>query len=136
MLQTVAWEKDGRRIVAVFNFWEKGEAFFDLKVRGLQGDVAVVDEKGVLRAADRSHPLWSAETLAAKGVRLMVPAARCRVFEFRTDGNWQDATAVQTDEALRRLYESRREALEDAAHEDAATEDANGPIDVDYMPVI
>lgn len=136
MLQAVAWEKDGRRIVAVFNFWEKGEAFFDLKVRGLKGEVAVVDEKGVLRAADRSRPLWSAEALASKGVRLMVPAARCCVFEFRPDGNWQEATAVQTDEALRRLYETRRESLENAAREDAETEGANGPIDVDYMPVI
>ena len=30
-LQCTAFEKDGTRIVAVLNFREKGEAFFDLK---------------------------------------------------------------------------------------------------------
>ena len=34
MIQHVAWEKDGRTVVAVFNFWEKAPAFFRLKLRG------------------------------------------------------------------------------------------------------
>ena len=34
MIQHVAWEKDGKTVVAVFNFWEKAPAFFRLKLRG------------------------------------------------------------------------------------------------------
>ena len=34
MLQHVAYEKDGRIIVAAFNFWEKGPAFFRVRIRG------------------------------------------------------------------------------------------------------
>lgn len=136
MFQTVAWEKDGRRIVAVFNFWQKGEAFLRLKVSGLDGRVAVVDETGVLSAADEKTPLRAGADLAANGIPVVVPAARCRVFEFRTDGDWKDATSVLTDAAVRRLLESRRGALEKAAADDARRENANGPIVTDSMPVI
>lgn len=34
MLQHVAYEKDGRTYVAVFNFWEKGPAFFRVTIDG------------------------------------------------------------------------------------------------------
>lgn len=135
-LQTVAWRLGDRTIVAVFNFWERGEAFFDLRVSGLSGKVAVVDERGVLRAADRRHATYDGVALAAEGVRLVVPAARCRVFEFRADGHLDDATSVLTDDDVRTLYELRRGDLRRAAEEDAAREREYGPATEDYMPVI
>lgn len=136
LLQTVAWRKDGRLVVAVFNFWENGEAFFTLKAGGLAGKVAVVDEEGVLRVANRASALYDGAALATTGVRLVVPAARCRVFEFRMDGDWADATSVLTDEGFRRLYKQRRDALKRAADAEARREEANGPLDTDPMPVI
>lgn len=135
-LQTVAWRLGDRTIVAVLNFWERGEAFFDLRVSGLSDKVAVVDERGVLRAADRRHATYDGAALAVEGVRLVVPAARCRVFEFRADGRLDDATSVLTDEDIRTLYELRRGDLRRAAEEDAARERGYGPATEDYMPVI
>lgn len=135
-LQTVAWRAGNRTIVAVLNFWERGEAFFELRVSGLSGQVAVVDERGVLRAVDRSHATYDGAALAAEGVRLVVPAARCRVFEFRADGRLDGTTSVLTDEDIRTLYELRRGDLRRAAEEDAAREQGDGPMIPDYMPVI
>lgn len=136
MLQTVAWEKNGRRIVAVFNFWQRGEAFFNLKLFGMSGNVAIVDEKGVLRAVDAQKSRWDAKTLAENGVNLVVPASRCRVFEFRSDGSDDGATSILTDAEFRRELDSRRESLEKAAQEDARREDGNGPPFHEFMPVI
>lgn len=136
MLQTVAWEKNGRRIVAIFNFWQSGEAFFNLKLSGLSGNVAIVDEKGVLRAVDVQTRRWNAKTLAENGVNLVVPASRCRVFEFRSDGSSDDATSILTDAELERVLDSRRERLERAVQEDAEQEDGNGPPFHEFMPVI
>ena len=136
MLQTVAWEKGGSRIVAVFNFWQRGEAFFNLKLSGMSGNVAIVDEKGVLRAVDAQKSRWDAKALAENGVNLVVPASRCRVFEFRSDGSDDGATSILTDAEFRRELDSRRESLENAAQEDARREDGNGPPFHEFMPVI
>ena len=136
MLQAVAWERGGRRIVAVFNFWQGGEAFFNLKLSGMSGSVAIVDEKDVLRAIDAQTLRWDAKALAEKGVNLAVPASRCRVFEFRSDGSVDDATSIFTDAELQRVLDSRRERLEKAAQKDAEQEDANGPPFHEFMPVI
>lgn len=136
MLQTVAWEKDGGMIVAVFNFWQDGEAFFNLKVSGLSGRVSIVDEKGVLRVSDARKEDWDAKELAEKGVGLIVPAARCRVFEFRTDGEVRDASSLLTNEGLKLEMKNRRDRLEKSAQRDAEREEINGPVFHEFMPVI
>lgn len=137
-LQTIAWRKDGTVIVAAFNFWDHGEAFFNLKVSGLKGRYAIVDEQGVARVKDSERTTWSAEELAGSGVKLVVGAARTRVFELRPagDGVFGDAKSVLTDAALKALYESRREALGAEAKKDAEAEAQNDEIVYDSMPVI
>ena len=122
--------------MAVFNFWQRGEAFFNLKLSGMSGSVAIVDENDVLRAVDAQTLRWDAKALAENGVDLAVPASRCRVFEFRSDGNGDDATTIFTDAELKRILDSRRERLEKAAQKDAEQEDANGPPFHEFMPVI
>ena len=135
-LQAVSYRLGNRQIVAVFNFWQKGEAFFNLKVSGLKGDVAVVDENGVLWAGSDESRLRCGDDLAEVGVDLVVPAARCRVFEFRADGDVSGAKSVFDEKAFQRLLERRRGDLNRAAEEDAAAEKAEGPSAPDYYPVI
>ena len=128
MLQLAAYDKGGVRTVAVFNFWEKGEAFFTLKASGLAaGDYALVDEKGVLYAKDGARAGWTAQDLAA-GVALQVGAARTRVFEIRpaSDAALRDVTAVLTASDVKASYEAAKPALGKAAAEDAAYEEAEG----------
>lgn len=48
MLQHVAWEKGGRTVVAVFNFWEKAPAFFRMRLDGRDAGEFVC---GALRTA-------------------------------------------------------------------------------------
>ncbi len=135
-LQFVAWRRGNRTIVAVFNFWQKGEAFFGLKVAGLSGKVAIVDDTATLRAKSAKETRWDAAALAKDGVALAVPASRCRVFEFRGDGELGDATSLMTDATFERIFLERKSALEKAAREDAAYEEGSGPVGADYMPVI
>ena len=135
-LQCAAWKLGDRMIVAVFNFWQKGEAFFNLKAAGLSGKVAIVDEAATLRATRATQTRWEAAALAGQGVDLAVPASRCRVFEFRGEDDIASATSLMTDETLERLYLERKSDLERAAKEDAAYEDGSGPVGKEYMPVI
>lgn len=119
-----AYELDGTRIVAVFNFWEKGAAFFDLRATGLSGDYTVVtDGKRLVR--DDGRRTYSAAELAA-GVRLRVGAARTQVFEFvpadQADASLPDVAATQ----IAAKYAAQRPALAAAAAEDETDEAANG----------
>ena len=127
MLQKAVFDHAGGRTVAVFNFWEKGEAFFDLKASGLAGDWVVVDEAGVLYAKDAATASWTAEELA-RGVRLQVGAARTRVFELRpaSESALADVKSVMTAEAMAAACEAARPALKKAAEADAKYEAANG----------
>ena len=135
-LQCVSYDKDGARIVAVFNFWQKGEAFFTLKAKGLKpGLYTICKEDGTLRIPGRSGIVYTAETLAGAGVRLSVGAARTRVFEIRPFS--QNATAhAESDADYDRRLDSLRPTLERAAKEDAEYEKANGEVVYDSMPVI
>lgn len=123
-LQRIAYARGDRRIVAVFNFWEKGEAFFDLAVKGLTGDFSLVDEAGVVWAPADGKTVWTAEELAA-GVRLEVGALRTRVFEIRpAAAGLTGATAVRTSAETAARYAERRRALAAEAERDAREEAA------------
>ena len=135
MLQCVAYDLGGSRIAAVFNFWQKGEAFFTLRANGLKpGDYEVVMEDGSLRVRDDARMSYTAQELAA-GVRLSVPAVRTRVFEIRPRGAGK-ATAKVTDASFDAQFDAARPRLERAAAEDAEYEKANGEPVLDPMPVI
>ena len=119
-----AYELDGTRIVAVFNFWEKGDAFFDLKAMELSGDYAIISGRRVVAKADGSR-FHSAAELAA-GVRLTVGAARTRVFELVPADRADASLPVVTTAQIAAKYEAQRPALAMAAAEDAAEESASG----------
>ena len=73
MLQHVAYELNGSRIVAVFNFAERDTAYFTLRMAGLPS--------GRYRLEGQ---ICTASQLE-KGVALAVAASRCRVFEIKRD---------------------------------------------------
>ena len=128
MLQKAVYDLGGERHVAVFNFWERGEAFFDLATTGLaEGRYVIVDESGVLYAKDASTASWAAQELA-KGVRLQVGAARTRVFGIRpaTKAALGDVKGVLTAADLAAVYADRKATLSKVAAEDAAYEEAEG----------
>lgn len=115
-----AYEKDGVRIVAVFNCWQKGEAFVSLVCEGLaDGAYEIVSDDGVLWAKSREATTYDALELEG-GVSLSVGAARCRVFEIRPAGTKGPtaATRILTDATLNRHYAKRRDALRAAAEAD------------------
>lgn len=139
LLQSRAFEgKKGRMIVAVFNFWDRGEAYFRLKVDGLKGDFEVVSESGMLRASSFSRRRYSGGELCTKGVELVVGAARCVVFELRPSGDRSGtpADSILTDDELRRIHDSRRQKLSFEAGLDSKCEAANDALYPDWMPVL
>ena len=126
MLQCVSYDLGGRRIAAVFNFWQKGEAFFTLRAKGLKpGRYEVVMEDGSLRVHDGSRTSYTAEELA-EGVALSVGASRTRVFEIRPCGTVKAAASAETDASFGARFDAARSKLERAAAEDAEYEKANG----------
>ena len=113
----------------MFNFWEWGEAFFDLCARDLpEGEYVVVDEAGILYAKDSRVASWTAAELA-RGVRLQVGLCRTRVLEIRPASGasaMKGVAAVLTASDMAAAYEAARPALEKAAAKDAEYEAAEG----------
>ena len=127
---SASYDNVGGRVVAVFNCWQKGEAFFTLKTTGLApGKYAISSHDGILWAKDRRMPSYTAEELA-EGVFLSVGACRTRVFEIMPEGSSPRVapTSIMTAENLRKAYSERKEALRIAARQDAkdAEEDISG----------
>lgn len=132
MLQQATWESGDGRIVAAFNFWEKGEAFFRIKVRGLApGRYHVVDEDGVLYVPGMMGKAWTAEALAEGDLMLCVGAARTKVFEIVPVGSPCGLfRSRMTAGHMADLYAGRRADLAKFAAEDAAAErDETVPVD-------
>jgi len=128
MLQRAVYDFGGTKVVAAFNFWERGAAFFDLMVvQPPSGTYVIVDERGVLYAKDAQTASWTAAELAA-GVRLQVGAARTRVFELRPadDKALVGVTSVLTAADMAAAYAAELSALEQAAAEDAEYERSEG----------
>ena len=126
MLQVRAYELGASRIAAVFNFWEKGEAFFDLRVKELPvGDYFVTDEDGTVYSGGGAAGTGTARELDG-GIRLVVGAARTKVFEIRSAAKFRPVAGSlrMTPEKLAALFAVRREALASLAEADAAEEAA------------
>ena len=135
-LQCVSYDRSGKRMVAVFNFWDRGEAFFTLKAEGLApGRYEIVREDGTVRVPDLKMRHYSAETLSSAGVRLSVGAARTCVFEIRPCEGARTGD-VETDDGFGARLKSRSGELGRLAVEDAEMEKANGERPCDSMPVI
>ena len=134
-LQRVAYDLGGSRMVAVFNFWQKGEAFLTLKAKGLKpGRYEVCMEDGTLRVPSAGSRTYSAEALAETGVRVSVGAARTKVFVIRPSGG--TSAELETDADFDARFNARRSELERKAAEDAEYERQNGDVVYDPMPVI
>ena len=127
LLQSATYGLGGSRMVAVLNYWDFSEAFFRLSATGLPaGEYAISDEEGMLWTMDREHATWSAADLA-RGLVLVVPATRTRVFEILPAGT-KPAVAARTrftQDDVRDLFKSRRAALRAAADADAVYEREN-----------
>lgn len=115
-LQANAYELDGMRIVATFNTWDQGEAFFTLKVEGLSGRCTVVSDDGTLWTKAADETAWTADELA-KGLFVSVGAARTRVFEIVPEGKTGPTApkALMTSAAVRKAYDERKADLAEKA---------------------
>lgn len=113
MLQQATWVKGDERIVAVFNFWNDGEAFFNLKARGLApGKYLLSDEDGVLYSPGRFAKAWTADELASGDVMLCVGAARTKVFTISPEGSDGAPCASRaTADDIASLYAAARDRL-------------------------
>lgn len=133
-LQTASFQHGGRIAVAVMNFWDRAEAFFSLRISGLEEGVwRIVDENGIERVRDDGSAGWTASELSA-GVTLEVGAARTRVFEIFRGGT--PAALKVTDAMYRRRFAERRAAVEKAVADDALYERLNGEPSMNPMPVL
>jgi hypothetical protein len=125
LLQHLSFDLDGARMVCVFNFWDRGEAFFRLHAKGLPtGEYTVVDENGVRYSVRGKAKSWSEKELS-RGVLLMVGAARTKAFFIQPLGRGVEPKSEITEERLDDMYRERRKALASAAKEDASGERAN-----------
>ena len=118
LIQTAVRHADGGGLIAALNFWQKGKAFFRLRVELPDGAYVLTDDRGVRYVRDRSHPFWTAEEVRGNGVFLCVGASRTRVFEFRPAAESVPAAAVMTSAAMQSAYESARERLAAEAEKD------------------
>jgi hypothetical protein len=137
-LQTVSYDLNGGRVVAALNFWEKGPAFFTLRLKGLaKGDYTVLSEGKTLWTKDAKNVAWSSDELA-KGIFLAVGAMRTADFEIRPAGERAECKAknVLTVRDVKSLYEKSRPALAREAEKDKAEESMRGLTYPDTLPEI
>ena len=128
MLQRVAYDLAGVRVVAVFNFWDWGEAFFKLKATGLEdGDWTVVDEDGIRYQPSAERTVWSAAELA-NGISLVVPKTTTRVYELRPASLPGVVKKSIAAAKIAERYSARRAALKKLADDDAEYERVNAPL--------
>ena len=128
MLQHAAYEKDGKIIVPVFNFWEKGSAFFTMKIAGLPPGDYQLSAKNVLFAPKpgffkKKNYFSSAEL--AQGVQLFVGASRCQVFEI-SPGTAKSEPVGYNANDINKLRQQLRPELTVAAQEDQEYEEKYG----------
>ena len=125
MLRHKAFDLSGSRMIAVFNFWDEGPAFFRLEADALpEGNYTITDEDGVRFLNRGGASTYSAAELRL-GVPLMVGAARTKAFFIRPDVMSDGAVLEMTAERLENFYRRRRATLFAAAQEDARSEQAN-----------
>ncbi len=112
-LQHVAYELNGKWIVPVFNFWEKAECFFTLKLSGLPpAEKYHLVADGQQFASARGY--YTGAELAA-GVPLHAGAVRCVVYELIPGAAQGESW---TPERLVNLRKKRLPQLQKAKQED------------------
>ncbi len=135
-LQVASYDLNGGRVVAVFNFWEKGSAFFTMKAKGLKaGDYTVLADGRMLWTPGGGRLAWTADEFS-DGIFLGVGAARTVAFEIRpaADGHEKRASSEMTTARARAAFERFRPALEKASAADHAQEHEKGCLIEDLPP--
>lgn len=123
LLQIAAFEKDGRILAAVGNFWEKGDVVFKLSVPGLNpAKKYSVREK----AFDRQFVKTAGQSFTGKdladGILLHAGAMRWVFFEIEPETK-SSAKAVTAADMLRELERCRKDN-QSAAEAEAARDKA------------
>ena len=123
LLQVAAFEKDGQILVAVGNFWEKGDVVFRLRVPGLKSDQEyTVQEKAFRRQFVPEQGKFFTGKILADGILLHAGGMRWAFFEIAAAAKLP-AEAVTSAEMRRELErckkENRRAAEEEAARDKA-----------------
>ena len=110
ILQHRAFRKGKTTVVAVANFWAKGECFFTLAIDDLpSGKYAVTDQNGVF------YGIFSNAELK-KGILLQTGALRWNFFRFEKNGAVDKK--LMTQQQMQKEMESVRKQVEAAAEKD------------------
>lgn len=115
LLQVAAFEKDGRLLVAVGNFWEKGDVVFSLRVPGLIAErkYAVVEKEFQRQFIPEKNRFFSGKELS-DGILLHAGALRWVFFEILPAANQTERTVTSAD--LRKELERCRKENQSAAN--------------------
>ncbi len=101
LLQTVAYEWNGKILAAVGNFWQKGECFFTLKVDGLKATDSYVvflpSQKAVF--TNDSGTFFTGAQLA-EGILLQVGAFRWNLYEIEPYRNGMNLPGIKVDQNM------------------------------------
>lgn len=137
-LQVVSYDHAGGRVVAVFNFWERGAAFGRLSMKGLDsGRYTVVSGGRTLWSKSADDDSWTADELA-QGILVGIGAARTVDFEIRPEAeeSGRNARDEMTQASVKAAYKSLRDSLSREAERDRAAERAHGEVFMDTLPQI
>ena len=137
-LQAPSYDWKGGRVVGLLNFWEKGEAFLTLRLKGLaEGSYTVVSGGDTLWSNPSGGVTWTAKELS-KGIFVAVGAARVVDFSIRPYGEHAEKSAKfeMSQKAVRTLYGTARERLSREAEKDKAAERKRGLLYPDTLPQI
>jgi len=115
MLRSREFAREGRRMIAVGNFWERGECFFKLTVRVPEGQYVVREPLAgrACGAGGGDAPLTQADL--AEGVLLHVGALRYAWFVLEPYDARADYGTVVTPRQLRDVMEDRVSGINEAA---------------------
>ncbi len=109
LLQVAAFEKDGRLLVAVGNFWEKGDVVFTLQIPGLDANrkYCVIEKAFNRQFVPEKGQFFTGKALA-DGILLHAGAMRWVFFEIIPAGN-RPERAVTTAEMRKELDRCRKD---------------------------
>ncbi|TRZ87513.1 hypothetical protein D4R89_09605 [bacterium] len=108
------------RLIAVGNFWERGECFFRLALQGLEaGRRYLLREPATNRAYadDNGHIAWTAEGLR-RGVLLHVGALRCAFFLLEPYRSGMEHGEVVRTQDMAAAIQERLPAIRQALSDD------------------
>ncbi len=123
LLQVAAFEKDGRILVVVGNFWEKGDVVFKLSIPGLKtGSEYSVREKAFDRHYVQADGKFFTGKMLTDGILLHAGAQRWVFFEIAPAAKLSEkaVTAAEMQKELERCRKDNQPAADAEAARDKA----------------